>query len=303
MNNSKGIKFLFKNRKIYIISLLVGGVLGGILTFFIPKKYMSTAIVYPYNSHTVSSIVSNPQFGYEVETEQLLQLFESRTMRDKTIEKFNLQEYYEEDTLKIDWKSKLSMKYIDDVTFFRSKYLSVVINVTTKDPELSADIANFQVEEVNRYREAIFEENRRSGFLNFKEKYLTSEIKLNELTDSIYLVKGGDDQLLYNFVQNLDNENYNSSEFIDDPKLESLIDRYLYEKKRFEYLRTEYDKQKQILEEELPSIYSVDVAQPNYKKKSPSFSINIVLGAVTLFILSLTLTLIFTKWRELKDNQ
>ena len=46
-------------------------------------------------------------------------------MRDRTIEKFKLYDYYEEDTTEKAWRSELSIKYIKDVTFFRSKYLSI----------------------------------------------------------------------------------------------------------------------------------------------------------------------------------
>lgn len=280
---------------------MVGAILGGGLTFFIPKKYMSTAIVYPYNSHTVSDIVSNPQFGYEVETEQLLQLLESKSMRNRTIEQFKLYDYYEQDTADLAWKSKVTLSYINDVQFFRSKYLSVVINVSTKDPELSAAIANFQVEEVNKYREHIFEENRYSKFKKIKEKYETSEIRLNRIKDSIYKIKAGSGQLLYNFIENLNNENYDASEFVNQPELEILVDQYLYEKRRYEGLRVEHDKLKQALDEELPSIYSIDKAEPTYKKTSPSFVINTLVGAMAILLLAASLKLIIDKWRELKN--
>lgn len=302
MDNSNGVTYLFKNRKFYFIALMIGAILGGGLTFFIPKKYLSTAIVYPYNSHTVSSIVSNPQFGYEVETEQLLQLLESKSMRDRTIEKFKLYDYYEEDTSDLAWKSKVALNYIADVEFFRSKYLSVVINVQTKDPQLSADIANFQVEEVNKYREQIFEENRYAKFNKIKEKYDKSASRLDQIKDSIYEIKKGSGQLLYNFIENLNNENYDASEFVNQPELEVLVDQYLYEKRKYDALRTEHDQLKQALDEELPSIYSIDRAEPSYKKASPSFLINTAIGALALLFLAATMKLVLDKWKQLKKN-
>ena len=163
-SQSSGLTYFYKNRKLFGIALVVGAVLGLSLTFFVPKKYLSTAIIYPYNSHTRGDLVVNPQFGFEVETEQLLQLLESKSMRDRTIEKFKLYEYYELDTNSKSWKAELAARYIEDVSFFRSKYLSVVIHATLKDPELAADIANFQVEEINDYRESIFKENREAEF-------------------------------------------------------------------------------------------------------------------------------------------
>ena len=104
-SQSSGLTYFYKNRKLFGIALVVGAVLGLSLTFFVPKKYLSTAIIYPYNSHTRGDLVVNPQFGFEVETEQLLQLLESKSMRDRTIEKFKLYEYYELDTNSKSWKA------------------------------------------------------------------------------------------------------------------------------------------------------------------------------------------------------
>ena len=301
-DNSTGLIFFFKNRKILFIAALLGGILGVVATFSTPKKYLSTAIIYPYNSHKVNDIISNPQFGYEIETEQLMQLLESKTMRDKTIKKFKLYDYYEEDTTELKWKKEIALKYINDVSFFRSKYLSVVIKVKTKEPKLSADIANFQVREVNHYREQVFEENRQKSFKNIEQKYLLSKSKLNELKDSIYAIKGKGNELLYNFVENLDNENYDTREFIDNPKLEPIIELYLYERGRFLGLRSKYDQMKELIEEPLPSVYSIDKAEPSYKKASPSLSLNAIVGALILFLLVLTILLVLDKWNQLKST-
>ena len=81
-DNSTGLIFFFKNRKTLFIAALLGGILGVVATFFTPKKYLSTAIIYPYNSHKVNDIISNPQFGYEIETEQLIDGTALRTLND-----------------------------------------------------------------------------------------------------------------------------------------------------------------------------------------------------------------------------
>ena len=295
-NNTSGIHFLFKYNRLLLIALLIGGLSGFIVTFFIPKKYTSTAIVFPYNSHTKNEIISNPQFGFEIETEQLMQLMESKSMRDRTIAHFKLYKYYDLDTNDQTWQSEITKEYIEDVTFFRSKYLSVVINVSTKNPELSAKIANFQVEEVDRYRAKIFDHNRKTEFLHVEAEFITFKKEMEDLRDSIYAIKTDKSQLLYNFIENLNNENYDPSDFIDDPKLESYIDRYIYKNSRFKELRDKYDRMKLMLEEPLPTVYSIDQAEPNYKKVSPSFSLNILLGAVIFFILALTIRLILDKW-------
>lgn len=300
--NQKGIYFLYKYRKLFIIALIIGGLSGLGITFLIPKKFMSTAIVYPYNSNTRDELIANPQFGYEVETEQLLQLLSSKSMRDRTIEKFELYNYYDIDTNKASWNSELTLKYIEDVQFLRSKYLSVVINVTMTDPVLAADIANFQVEEINRYRSSIFEENRTADFRFVESQFNESFKEVNTLKDSIYSVKNDDNSLIFNFLENLNNENYDPSEFVNDRKLEALIIDYRFAYDRYINLRTKYEQLKRALEEPIPSVYSIDKAMPSYKKVSPSFFINGLLGAIVFFVLVFTIRLIFDKLKAVQKN-
>ncbi|OFZ30931.1 MAG: hypothetical protein A3D92_11325 [Bacteroidetes bacterium RIFCSPHIGHO2_02_FULL_44_7] len=298
---NSGLSFLYKNRKMFAMALLLGGVVGGGISFFIPKKYLSTAIIYPYNSHTRENLVVNPQFGFEVETEQLMQLLESKSMFYRTVEKFKLYDYYGVDTTQNTWHSELSMKYISDVNFYRSKYLSVVINVTMEDPNLAADVANFQVEEVDRYRDAIFRDNRERELAIAELEYTNSGKQLAALKDSIYdLVENK--ALLYNFVENLDNENFDPSAFVTSPKLEVLVEEYVFELGRNREFRTTFNEMKEALLSPLPSVYSIDTAVPSYKKVSPSFILNILIGALLVFLLTLTFKMVGDKWHSLRTE-
>lgn len=301
-NNTTALHFLFRNRKLFLMALLAGGILGIGITFFIPKKYLSTAIVYPYSAHTKDNLMSNPQFGFELETEQLMQLMESKSMRDRTIEHFKLYKYYGIDTNEADWRSELTTRYIKDITFFRSKYLSVIINVETSSPELSAKIANFQVSEVNKYRSTIFEQNRKNDLAGVKYQLDKASHQVDSLRAAIYAIKSGKSQLVYNFIENLDNENYDASAFVDDPQLEDIIPAYVRIYRAREFLADEYKNKKAQFETPLPSVYVVDLAYPSYKKNSPSFILNGIVGAFALFFGTMTWVMIRRKWLELKST-
>lgn len=300
-DQQKGVFFLYSYRKLFAMALLIGGIIGVAVTFLIPPKYMSTAIVYPYNSHTRSEIISNPQFGYEVESEQLLQLLHSKAMRDRTVKKFKLYEYYQLDTAQVGWDAELTLRYVNDVNFSRSQYLSVVINVTLTDPVLAAKIANFQVEEVNRYRASIFETNRQAEFEHVKTEKEESEAQVMRLRDSIYAIKS-DDGLLFNFLENLNNENYDPSEFVNDSELEQLVIDYRFAYDHYLGVRTSYETMKRQLEEPIPSVYQIDEAAPSYKKVSPSFIINGLLGALIFFVLVFAIRYALDKWSEVKTS-
>jgi capsular polysaccharide biosynthesis protein len=300
--NSSALQFFYKNRKLLLVSIILGGILGIGVTFFIPRKYQSTAIVYPYNSHARAEIIVNPTFGFELEAEQLLQLLESKTMRDRTVEKFDLINYYGLDNKNPQSQDLLMKMYIVDVVVSKSKYLSIVVNVSTRIPELSAKIANFQIEEVDRYRQSIFDENRKQEFGKIEKEYFDNEKKLENLRDSIYSIKTNKNQLLYNFIESLNNENYNSAEFVNDPKLELIVDRYLFLFRLNVGLRSNYLKMQQAISQPLPSVYVIDKAVPSYRKASPSIMINGIVGAMVLFALTLTFKLVLSKFQELKEN-
>ncbi len=301
-DNKRGVHFLFKYRKLWLISIIIGGAFGAGISFFLSPRYMSTAIVYPYNSQTRENLVSNPQFGFEFESEQLMQLLSSKSMRDRTIEEFKLYDYYNLDTNDNSWNSNLTERYVKDVVVMRSKYLSVVINVTMKDPKLAADIANFQIDEVDKFRASIFEENRSADLEKAKEKMVNLQKEAKTLADSIYAIKGSKDDLLFNFLENLNNEDYDPSVFVDSPELERLIIDYRFANDQYVNARNDYDLKKQAMQAPIPSVYKVDRAQPSYKPKSPSFPINIALGALAFFALVFVVRYSIEKWQQLKQE-
>src|SRR5690606_20772606 len=141
------------------------------VTLLTDKKYRSTAIIYPGNTYLRDEVISNPQFGTERESEQLMQMLESESIRDSVVKKFDLVNYYELDTNSIDWRERLTLKYIRDINCFKSKYMSIVISATTTKPELSAEIVNYITDVIDQYRESIFYENMHLELSYLQENY------------------------------------------------------------------------------------------------------------------------------------
>ena len=164
------LKFLFEHGVKIIIVFIIGSVVAICLTFFIPEKFRSSGIIYPPNSFTRDQLISNPQFGHETETEHLMQLLESSTLRDQIIKKFDLYKYYELDSMSTGWKQELNLRVIGDINFIRSKYLSVVISAELSNPEMTANIVNYIIDEVNVYKKNVFNENRASEIDFYKNR-------------------------------------------------------------------------------------------------------------------------------------
>ena len=126
----------------------VAAIAAIIYSLVIEEKFKSVVTLYPAMSNTVAFTdevhpeQSAAQFGEEEQAEQMIQVLQSAEIRDKIVSKYNLLEHYN-----IDPNSSLKMTaliktYSGNVSFARTKYGSVLIEVMDKDPKMAADIAN-----------------------------------------------------------------------------------------------------------------------------------------------------------------
>lgn len=141
--NSNLFQIALKNKKILIIVGLVAAVLSVIFSSatFIKPKFKSQAIVYPSNLG---------EYSEESPIEQMMQWFESRTIKENVIKEFNLAEHYDikpEDKL-ADYY--LMLEYDDNVKISETKYESAEIVVTDTDPEIAYKMVNSIIENVNK---------------------------------------------------------------------------------------------------------------------------------------------------------
>ncbi len=142
----------------YWKSLLLIAVATAALSFFfstqrfIRPHYKSSVIMFSTSSNAVSQLVMAEgnynefldvtQFGNDLHVEQMIQVLESREIKDHLIEKYNLIEHYSIDTTKKYWKSKLYKYLNNNLTFSRTHNLAAQITVEDTDPQLAADMAN-----------------------------------------------------------------------------------------------------------------------------------------------------------------
>lgn len=299
------LKYFYRHRIKLLIAFVVGMAVAIGMSFLQTKKYRSSAIIFPPNSYTRDQLVSNPQFGSEIEVEHLMQLLESASLRDSVIEKFNLVDQYEIDTTRLGWKDNLNLKFIQDVSFFRSRYLSVVIHANSPDPQKSADMANYIVDIVNGYKESVFETNIENEIEYFKERLKIVEGKLDSIKTRIYLQKDPSNykNLITNFQIRTGKDELADDDFVNTPEMEVLVDDYnLYREQMIAYRK---DLENALDQKRKPflSNYVIDRATPNYNKVYPSRIMNGLLGGMFLFLLVLTVSLFKDKFRSIAESE
>jgi len=129
---------------IHIVVIAIVALLLGVLfssPIFITPKYKSFAVVYPHNINPYSD---------ESQTEQMLQLLQSKDIKDSVIKKFDLATHYEVDSSFKYFYSTVYYEYSQSVTISKTPYESVEITVLDKDPQLANDMVNAVLDFYNK---------------------------------------------------------------------------------------------------------------------------------------------------------
>ncbi len=277
------LPFVIRNAKIIIGFPLTAALLAGILTFFAQPQYYSYAIVFPPSGNSMEHTIENPNFGYDIEADRLLQILQSTELKDSVSRKFNLVSYYKLDTTKTDWRDVLNDKIQKDIKFERTRYMSIEISATTHDPLISSGIVNYILSVVDKIRDRIYKINIVSTTAILKEEYLAQKSR----TDSLLFLVSTKGKIGQGLLVNQSKEGkYNIViEKSDDILLAQLMNQYTYEQNRTNEIYSKYEKARNQLNRPIPAVYVVDKAAPSFKKVSPSFLKNIGITFLgTIFI-------------------
>lgn len=141
--NNKNFLTLMLKWKYHIFIILVLTVSLSIFftsSIFVDPTYKSFAIIYPVNLAT---------FSEESETEQMLQIIQSQEIRNNMFTAFNLAEHYKIDTSQKFYYTYLNKEYESNITFRKTEYESVKIEVEDTDPVIASNMIDSIIEFYN----------------------------------------------------------------------------------------------------------------------------------------------------------
>jgi tyrosine-protein kinase Etk/Wzc len=149
LNGTNLVQMVWQKKFIIIGIGIVAFISSIIISFQLTPLYQSTAILIPAAATQASKDVFVDSrakgltvFGDDEEVEHLLQILSSETLRRATIEKQDLFNNYEiKRTEKEAWH-KVNTKFSNNISFRRSRYRTVRIEVLDRSPAKSAEIAN-----------------------------------------------------------------------------------------------------------------------------------------------------------------
>ncbi len=182
--------FLFKWKgPILIVTLLAAGV-SVIVSLMLQDKYETSVILFPTDTSSISEplLGKGPdamRFGEEEDTERLLEVLNSNAVRDRIIEKHDLFDHYGISREKPNPRARIERAYKNNVSFKRTKYGAVKIEVIDKDPEKAASIANDIAALLDSTQNRMQNERARKGLNIVRGEYRALRDRIRTLEDSL----------------------------------------------------------------------------------------------------------------------
>lgn len=188
------IEFFWRWRKPLIIIGIAAVLVSSAIALMIPEKFKSTVIMFPVQSNAISKALLTEdfsgkqdilQFGEEEQAEQMLQILNSDEIRNKVCKKYDLMQHYRIDPTDRFKNTKLFETYNENITFKRTEFMSVRVDVMDEDPELAADIANDIAALLDSTKRRMQRDRAMQAFHIVEAEYLKKRGEVDRMQDSM----------------------------------------------------------------------------------------------------------------------
>ncbi|HBS88402.1 MAG: hypothetical protein A2W91_14725 [Bacteroidetes bacterium GWF2_38_335] len=317
-DSGKLLDVIRENFKPILIITALGFVISLVVSLLIEPKYKSTVVLFPASSSSVSQSLLTAnyvekeilKFGEEEEVEQMLQVLESNYIRDRIIEKYNLMDHYNiTPGLKFS-RSNLVDEYYDNISFIRTEFNSIEIEVYDTDPKFASNIANDIGNLLDSVMNDMQKERSEKALAIVENEFKNLKNYINELKDSLkYIQMMGihDYETQAEAINNgyveavIKNDQKSIEIFKKDKEILSkyggtytfLRDLLQYEAKRLSDLEAKLSEAKLDVKSDLTHRYIVNNAEPAEKKSYPVIWLIVVMSTIGSFIFALFLFVLF----------
>jgi capsule polysaccharide export protein KpsE/RkpR len=306
------LQLLMKWKTHLFIIGLVAIVLSAIFSgpTFITPKFKSYAVVYPANIASYSD---------ENETEQMLQILQSKDISDSIIEKFNLPDHYGIDRDYKYYYSTLMWEYSKNVKVSKTSYEGVSIEVQDTDPQIASDMIEAMLHFYNQ-KVGSLHENKFSEVVRMyeraivkKQSYIDSlKTRLGEMGTQYGLLdyEPQSEQVTKGYLRTIDGS---GSSYVRDSKLEELKSNIEqqggeiillqnlinYEAEKFADLKYNYEKAVMDYDRQFSYVNEITKPYPADKKSYPVRWLIVVISTLAAYFLALIVILILDNYRNM----
>lgn len=325
-DSSHIVRLIIEKKIPLIIITVIAIIVSSVVSFLITDKYKSTLILYPASSTSISNSLLNDKvtekeimnFGDEEEVEQLLQILHSYEIRDRIIDKYHLMEHYKIDPNSRYPRTELFEEYESNISFEKTEFMSIEVEVLDENPYMAADIANDMASLVDTIVNKMQKDRARKAleiveneYFGLKERIKTMEDSLTEIRKKgvIYyesqaevlndayaqaILKGQKDRII-----ELEGKLKILAEY--GGAYVSLRDLLLEETEKISNLELKYREAIVDAEQQLPHVYIVNKAEVSEKKAYPIRWLIVLLSSMGAFVLALFI-LLFTEGSKKKTS-
>jgi uncharacterized protein involved in exopolysaccharide biosynthesis len=319
--------FIFKWRKPLIIIAIAALVISSIVSLTIQEKYKSTVVLFPAPTSSISKslLTDNDkqedllQFGKEEEAEQMLQILNSDEIRAKICDKYHLMYHYGIDPTDKLKRTKLYDEFQSNVTFKRTEYMSVKIEVLDINPDTAAFIAN-DIASLHDSVKTRMQRDRATQTLKIVvQEYHQKTIEVNRMIDSMKLLNSYG---IYDYESQSEvtSEQYAIAISKGDARaiksLEeklkiiadygiiyvSLRDNLYMQRRQLNLLKTKYEEGKVDVTTAIPQKFIVSSAFPAEKKSYPIRWIIVTVSTLTTLLIAIIVILLIENIKQTKFN-
>lgn len=324
------VKYLYEKRKILIIVTLAAAILSAIASFFIMPKYRSTAEIFPQHNMSLAKALfqdyGNPNYntllswGNEQIAESFMPVMESNNLKIMMIEKFGLYDHYGIEKSEKASLSLVLLKYDTYVKVKKTKYNSLTVSVTDYDPEFAAKLANTIVQYADSVVRDMYKPTVEKAMKMVNKRYNDQRIHNQKLVDSLRSLSilgindytsqaerlhqayanallSGNDKQLQSIKKELMKISVLGSQYLS---LTSEID---YTSEQTAFLSSKVGEASIEFEEFVPYKFEVSKALPNYFKVAPNRKAIVLATAVSAFLFTLSLLIIFDNVPKILANK
>ncbi|MCF8277284.1 MAG: hypothetical protein K9J17_11170 [Flavobacteriales bacterium] len=314
-DSSNLLLFVLRWKRPLIIVTFAAAVLSAIFSgpYFIEPKFESTVIMFPTSTASISkSLLAKNNtskedllsFGEEEQAEQLIQILNSDEIRSRVIKKYKLKAHYKIDSTEQYGETLLFKEYESNITYNRTEFQSVRIDVLDTDPILAADIANDIAALVDSVKNRMQKERAFKAMAIAEAEYAEMKAYVKELEDSLNTMRemGVND---YESMSERFNEYYAKAILEGNTRAAEQLGKQLqilskyggayvsirdmleHEKEQLSHLRAKYQEAKVDAEQTLPHKFIVNNAFPAEKKSYPIRWLIVLIATVSTFLIAL----------------
>lgn len=319
------LAFLYRYRKPLIILSFSAAIISAIASFFIREKFLSTVILFPASTSSISKSVMTEDvagkndivgFGEEEQAEQMLQILNSDLIRSTIRDRYDLMKHYRIDKDEKFPITKFNKMWESNVSFKRTEFLSIRIDVLAYNPDTAALIANDIAQLLDDAKNKMQQDRAKEALQVIEKEYKKFQEHLRQVDDSLTKIRELGLQDFETQIEMLSEQYYKALADNNQKAVKSLEEKLAifskygsaysalytnaeYERERLILLRSKYEETMVDATQNIPHKFVVNQAYPAEKKEYPIRWLIVVISTISTFLVTAIIIIAVENYRRI----